>query len=303
MFSIFLTGSSGFVGNNFLNHFNKKYTIFKYRRDNKIDIKQDIVIHFAGKAHDTSNHSHMSKFYESNTNLTVNLFDSFLLSKAKVFIMLSSVKAVADKIETKLTEDFICNPKTHYGKSKLLAEQYILSKNIPNEKRIYILRPCMIHGPGNKGNLNLLFKLISLGIPWPLGSFDNKRSFCSLGNLIFIIEELIKNKTVPQGIYNIADDDYLSTNRIIKMMCEVINKKPLIFKIPKVIIKAIARIGDILPFPINSDKLAKLTESYLVCNKKIKKAISKPLPFNSEQGMKLTLQYFKVQQNDKRNVN
>ena len=299
MLSVFLTGSSGFVGKNFLNHFNKKYTIFEYKRNNTIDIKQDIVIHFAGKAHDTLSKSNYNEFYESNTNLTSRLFDSFLLSKAKVFIMLSSVKAVTDKIETKLTEDFKCNPKTHYGKSKLLAEQYILSKNIPDEKRIYILRPCMIHGPGNKGNLNHLFKLISLGFPWPLGSFYNKRSFCSIGNLIFIIEELIKNKTVPQGIYNIADDDYLSTNKIIKMMYEVINRKPLIFKIPKIFIKAIARFGDILSFPINSDKLAKLTESYLVCNKKIKKAISKPLPFNSEQGMKLTLQYFKVEQNDK----
>lgn len=50
---------------------------------------------------------------------------------------------------------------THYGKSKLLAEQYILSKTIPNGKRVYILRPCMIHGTGNKGNLNLLYKIVS----------------------------------------------------------------------------------------------------------------------------------------------
>ena len=73
--------------------------------------------------------------------------------------MLSSVKAVADNVVGFLSEDCEPNPKTHYGKSKLLAERYILSKNIPDNKRVYILRPCMIHGPNNKGNLNLLYNL------------------------------------------------------------------------------------------------------------------------------------------------
>ena len=69
-------------------------------------------------------------------------------------------------------------PSNYFGQSKLLAEEYILSKEIPNDKHVYILRPCMIHGPGNKGNLNLLYKIVSKNIPWPLGAFENKRSFC-----------------------------------------------------------------------------------------------------------------------------
>ena len=97
--------------------------------------------------------------------------------------MLSSVKAVADNLVGVLSEDRKPSPKTHYGKSKLYAERYILSKKIPNNKRIYILRPCMIHGPNNKGNLNLLYNLVSKKIPWVLGSFQNKRSYCSVDNL------------------------------------------------------------------------------------------------------------------------
>ena len=50
-------------------------------------------------------------------------------------------------------------------------------------KKVYILRPCMIHGPGNKGNLNLLYGVVSKGMPWPLGAFENRRSFTSIGNL------------------------------------------------------------------------------------------------------------------------
>ena len=112
----------------------------------------------AGKAHDLKNVNDQSEYYIANTEFTKQVFDQFLESDAKVFITLSSVKAVADKPETELTEDYIPNPITHYGKSKLLAERYILNKEIPHGKRVFILRPCMIHGPGNKGNLNLLYK-------------------------------------------------------------------------------------------------------------------------------------------------
>ena len=92
-----------------------------------------------------------------------------------------------------LTEDVNPNPKTVYGKSKLAAELYILSKEIPKNKRVYILRPCMIHGPKNKGNLNLLYSFVSRGIPYPFGKYTNSRSFVSIENLCFIINELIDN--------------------------------------------------------------------------------------------------------------
>jgi len=86
-----------------------------------------------------------------------------------------------------------------------LAEQYILSQPIPEGKRVYILRPCMIHGPGNKGNLNLLYSLVTKGFPWPLGLFENSRSYLSIENLCFIIKELIDREDIPSGVYNVAN--------------------------------------------------------------------------------------------------
>ena len=176
MGSIFITGSSGFVGLNLIEYLAPCFAFFKYQKGGPIEINQDIVIHLAGKAHDFKNTSSSDDYYIVNTKLTKEMFDAFLVSKAKVFITLSSVKAASDEIEGDLSEDFAPNPITHYGKSKLLAEQYILSQSIPDGKRIYILRPCMIHGPGNKGNLNSLYNLVSKGFPWPLGDFKNKRS-------------------------------------------------------------------------------------------------------------------------------
>ena len=291
--SIYLTGASGFVGKNLITNFNKDFDIKKHIRGSEFLIKQNTVIHLAGKAHDLKNISNKDEYYEVNTELTKQIFDSFLISDSSVFIMLSSVKAVADNVVGILNEDCEPNPKTHYGKSKFLAESYVLSKKIPNNKRVYILRPCMIHGPNNKGNLNLLYNLVSKRIPWILGSFQNKRSYCSIDNLLFIINELIKNNTIPSGVYNVADDEYLSTNEIISLISNSNNQKPIIFNLSPFIVKFIAKIGDIVPLPLNSERLKKLTESYMVSNEKLKKYIAKELPLTSKEGVIKTLKSFK----------
>ncbi len=291
MNSIFLTGSSGFVGVNLIEYFESSMFL-KYKRATPIVINQDVVINLAGKAHDLKKISNPEEYYKVNTELTKTVFDIFLASNSKVFITLSSVKAIADQVCGELTEDHIPNPFTHYGKSKLLAEQYILSKDIPLGKRVYILRPCMIHGPGNKGNLNLLYKLVSKGIPWPLGSFDNKRSFCSIDNLMFIIKELIENTEIPSGIYNVADDEPIGTNEIIEIISNSLNRDPRIWRLPQFILNIIAKAGDIFHLPLNTERLNKLTETYIVSNKKIKEAINKSFPISSKEGLLKTIESF-----------
>lgn len=292
MNSVFITGSSGFVGSYLLDKYSNQYSFINYKRNEKIDIKQNVVIHLAGKAHDIKKVSLPDEYYKINTDLTKEVFDSFLASNAKVFITLSSVKAVVDEFEGELFEEALPFPVTHYGKSKLLAEQYILSQPIPDWKRVYILRPCMIHGPGNKGNLNLLYNLVSKGFSWPLGKFENSRSFLSIENLCFILNELIEREDIPSGIYNLSDDFPLSTNEVIKLISESKGKEAKILNINKSLILAFAYIGDLLKLPLNTERLKKLTESYVVSNAKIKAAIGKPLPVSSKLGLLRTFQSF-----------
>jgi len=225
--------------------------------------------------------------------LTKQLFDAFLASSADVFIFMSTVKAVADKVDGILTEEIIPNPKTHYGIAKQQAEEYILSKTLPVGKRIYILRPCMIHGPGNKGNLNLLYQMVTKGIPWPLGAFKNQRSFLSIDNLCFVIKNLLENKEISSGAYHLADDTALSTNELIEVLGKSLGKKNLILNINCSIIKLLARIGDYSRLPLNSERLQKLTENYIVSNKKIIKALDKSLPISTEIGLMNTFKSFK----------
>ena len=289
---IYLTGSSGFVGTSLLKMFKNEVVCVSSRgNESKID-GAEVLIHLAGKAHDLKNTSSSQEYYDVNTELTKKVFDAFLASDAKVFITLSSVKAVADEIAGELTEQHQPNPITHYGMSKLLAERYIFSNEIPEGKRVYVLRPCMIHGPSNKGNLNLLYKIVSKNIPWPLGAFENKRSFCSIDNLMFIIKELIEREDIPSGIYNVADDEPLSTNELIGLIAQSQNRNPKLWNIPRRFIEGIASIGDKLHLPLNTERLQKLTSSYVVSNAKIKAAIGKPFPVSSKEGLMKTFKSF-----------
>lgn len=256
---IIITGSSGFIGLNLIQHLSSQaYQIDKLNLRNdfwqsNIGIEYNAIIHLAGKAHDLKNVANPDEYYKVNYELTKQLFDIFLESSASVFVFMSSVKAVADEAVGVLTEEFEANPQTHYGKSKLLAEDYILSKDIPNNKRVFILRPCIIHGPGNKGNLNLLYQLVSKGLPWPLGVFENKRSFCSIDNVCFVIQQILNQEDIPSGIYNLADDQAISTNRLIELIAISQNKFAKIYTIPKKFIIAIAKFGDYLKLPLNSE--------------------------------------------------
>jgi nucleoside-diphosphate-sugar epimerase len=284
---VLITGYSGFIGGYLLSN-NRFHDFVKLDlRASHPFVPNDIfsVIHLAGKAHDFSGKDNLNDYYKVNTEFTKKLFDSFLESKASVFIYISSIKSVADNNVSQLTENELPNPQTHYGKSKLLAEQHILSKSIPKGKRIYILRPAMVYGPGNKGNIELLFKFVKLSLPWPLGSYNNKRSFCHVGNLEFVINEIISDKNFSPGIYNVVDNEEVSTNELVQVLGDSIDKKVTILNIPKPIIRIIARIGDLFNLPFNTDRLIKLTDNFSVSNAKLLKELNKDLPFSLREGI------------------
>ena len=278
----------------------------------------DAIIHLAGKAHDTKNQSAAQIYFDINAGLTQKIFDFFLKSSAKKFIFFSSVKAAADSVVGDiLTEDVIPAPVGPYGESKIKAEEYIINKlTVDNgqltvamqhdsaancqlstvhcqlNKQVYILRPCMIHGPGNKGNLNLLYNVVKKGIPWPLGAFENRRSFTSIDNLCYVVEGLL-TKDVPGGIYHMGDDEAMSTNELITIICEVMGKKSRIWKINRGIMEGCAGIGTLFHLPLNTERLRKLTENYVVSNAKIKAALGiDKMPVTAKEGLIKTIKSF-----------
>ena len=233
-----------------------------------------------------------------NTGLTQKIFDYFLAHDSiKKFVFFSTAKAAADKVEGVLTEDVVPTPIGPYGESKIAAEKYILScmEQRPSQfdgRGVYIFRPCMIHGPGNKGNLNLLYSVVKKGIPWPLGAFENRRTFTSVENICFAVNGVL-TKDVPSGIYNMGDDEALSTNELIEEICKSMGKKAHIWKLPKGLMTGIAKIGGWLHLPLDPERLRKLTENYISSNAKIKAALGiERMPVDAREGLKVTLESF-----------
>jgi nucleoside-diphosphate-sugar epimerase len=309
--TVLITGASGFVGSNLIRLLHRDFRVVGLGRESLASPESfppaDAVVHLAGLAHDTEGAADEQAYREVNVELTRRIFDLFLASDAKTFIFFSSVQAVASELPpgAVLTEGHIPHPRSVYGRSKLEAEEYLLQprSDYPG-KRILILRPAMIHGPGNKGNLNLLYQMMQRNVPWPLAllqrempwplaAFSNKRSFAGIDNVAFAVKGLLE-KPVPSGIYNLADDEPISTNEIVRMITESLGRQPRYWKVPKWMVRLLARVGDVLPLPLNSHRLRKLTESYVVSNENLKKALGvERMPVSAVDGLKRALQSFR----------
>lgn len=313
---ILITGVHGFVGSNLVSYLAKENEIYgldliapekngvakTYTWDDLDEGKipeVDAIIHLAGKAHDTKNQTVADVYFKVNRDLTIKIFDYFCTHDSiKKFVFFSTAKAAADKVDGILTEDVVPSPVGPYGESKIAAERYILDKltadGLPlTGKQVYIFRPCMIHGPGNKGNLNLLYNVVRKGIPWPLGAFENRRTFTSIENICFAVNGVL-TKDVPSGIYNMGDDEALSTNELIEEICKSLGKKSHIWKLPKGLMNGVAKVGGLLHLPLNPERLRKLTENYISSNEKIKKALGvEKMPVDAREGLTVTLNSFK----------
>ena len=283
-----ITGAYGFVGTNLC-----KYLVSKGHECHALDIPAakrddvpyvsfytwdeldklpvvDAVVHLAGKAHDLKKVASEQSYFDINVGLTEKIFAA---AKTTRFIYFSSSKADANG--------------NAYGRSKLAAEQFLNGRAI-------VLRPAMIHGPGNKGNLNLLWGIARRGLPWPLAAFENKRSFTSIANICAAVEALCERG--ENGIYPIADDEMISTNRLIELIAETCGKRAKLWRVPKGVMRMVAKIGDVLHLPLNTERIVKLTEDSFVNNSHLKSQLGwNRMPIRAEEGLRRTLRSFLAQ--------
>ncbi|MBD1429760.1 NAD-dependent epimerase/dehydratase family protein [Sphingobacterium litopenaei] len=293
---ILILGSSGFIGKSLIKDLPDSIGVsLRSNNWNERFKCADVIINLVGKAHDHKGMATQEDYYYANVALLKNIFEEYIKSKASLFIHISSLAAVEEYESIHpLDENAICYPISLYGISKRVAEEWLLNQALPEGKKLIIVRPPMVHGPGDKGNLGLLYSLISKGIPYPLASFTNSRSFISIGNFNFFIKQIIEKKEMLlSGIYHVADDESISTNDIITVIKTVTEKKVPNVSLPKFLINGLAKMGDFLPIPLNTKRLKKMTSSLLVSNKKIKNALGiQKLPFTAKEGLEITIKSF-----------
>ena len=283
-----ITGAYGFVGTNLCKYLAEKgheclaldipaakrddvpyVSFYTWDELDKLPVV-DAVVHLAGKAHDLKKVASEQSYFDINVGLTEKIFAA---AKTTRFIYFSSSKADANG--------------NAYGRSKLAAEQFLNGRAI-------VLRPAMIHGPGNKGNLNLLWDIARRGLPWPLAAFENKRSFTSIANICAAVEALCERG--ENGIYPIADDEMISTNRLIELIAETCGKRAKLWRVPKGVMRMVAKIGDVLHLPLNTERIVKLTEDSFVNNSHLKSQLGwNRMPIRAEEGLRRTLRSFLAQ--------
>ncbi|MBE8722060.1 NAD-dependent epimerase/dehydratase family protein [Sphingobacterium pedocola] len=292
---IIISGYTGFIGQNLLSCLDNSRGISLRTANWQDRMDGETIINLVGKAHDHKGEATEKDYAYANVDLSKAVFEAFLNSSASLLIHVSSLAALEEyEADKPLEEMAVCHPSSWYGRSKRTAEEWLLNQKIPAGKKLIILRPPMVHGPGDKGNLGLLYKWVSKGIPYPLASFNNSRSFISIANFCFFIQEIIrKQDQLESGVYHVADDEPVSTKEIFNIIKKVTNKKVINISLPKYLVRTLAKVGDIIPIPLNTKRLKKMTSNLLISNQKIKDALGiEKLPLSAKEGLEKTIRSF-----------
>ena len=229
---ILLTGSNGFVGSYFLKKYNLSYQIntFSFLNNNFTDLNLnnvDIVIHCSALVHQMKGAS-WERYQEVNVNQTLQLATKAKQSGVKHFIFLSTIKVYGEESDICYYENSSTNPIDYYSISKLKAEDCL--RNIETEDfQVAILRNPLIYGFGVKANFMNLVNLIKKIPILPFKNVKNKRSMVFVGNVCFILDQIISLK--QKGIFLAVDDEALSTTQLIQLIAKCLNKKVLLVNI------------------------------------------------------------------------
>jgi nucleoside-diphosphate-sugar epimerase len=270
-----MSGASGYIGRMLSSKLAEKHTILKISRkaknpdiyswDKLPDKHIDIVIHLAGKAHDSENGNY-TDYYSANVSTTESLIEICNVKNIEQFIYLSTSKVYRDS-SFPIDENSPRKGTNPYQITKILAEDLIMSSLL--NTKYYILQPPLVIGKYEKGNLNLLKKLFSVLPVWPLGSFKNEKSVLSYKNLEFFIEELILKKP-KSDTFIVCDDQQISTLGLIKVKFP----KVLVLNTGKKFWIAMAKLMTLFKFKFfNSEVLNKLVLTETYSNAKIKKGL------------------------------
>ena len=268
------------------------------------------VVHLAGLAHITSEKSNPEtdkKYMRINAEGSRRLAEQCAAAGVKHIVFLSSSHAVAAASDDMLTDRTIPRPMTAYGRSKLAAEGAIKSVLADSDCAWTILRPPLVYGPGNQANFGLLVKLVQTGIPLPLASVRNRRSFIYVENLIDLIATCLGNPKAFGKTFYPSDGEDVSTPELIRAIARASacveedrrgkigdsldtrysspatrHSSPRLFPFPETALKAMGRLPGLGAF-------RKLTSSLYVDSEPIRRKLGWTPPFSMEEGLRRTL--------------
>lgn len=173
-----------------------------------------------------------SRYYDVNVKGMENTLDAMKVNRVKRIVFTSSV-AVYGLDKEKPNENSPVDPFNHYGKSKLAAENLLRSWHVIHpDWNINIVRPTVIFGEGNRGNVFNLLQQIATGKFMMIGKGTNQKSMSYIGNIVAFIEFLINEQTYGLNLFNYVDKPDLSTNELVSYTVKVLGKEIPTLRIP-----------------------------------------------------------------------
>ena len=272
MSRVLITGAGGFIGRKlcsvFENDGSEVVPVFRASQSGPgktIDATTDwtdvlggidVVVHLAAKVHvmDDGEPGDLASFREINVNGTRNLATQAAGSGVKRFVYLSSIKVNGERTDI---EPFKANqaakPEDAYAISKLEAEVALRENEEETGMEVVIIRPPLVYGPGAKGNLAALARMIKKGIPLPLGALNNRRDLVSIYNLCDLIRLCSLHTAAAGRTFLVCDGESISTADLIRHMAKGLDRKARLFFVPIWALKFAAGIFG------KTDKIEKLT--------------------------------------------
>jgi UDP-glucose 4-epimerase len=293
-----LTGSSGFIGSKMadalintgyqvrsLNHRQSDIVSTQFAMDLAADECSpdlckdvEIIVHLAGKAHALAEtHQDQAEYFQINTEGTRKLLEAAQQAGVQKFIYFSSVKAVGDSDSQPMDESVQTPADTPYGQSKYAAEQLVLHGGyVPHP---VVIRPSMVYGNTEKGNLPRMIQAIRKGVFPPLPETHNRRSMVHVGDVVQAAILAAEKSEAAGQIYIVTDGQAYSTRQIYDWIRAALGKSPFNASIPMGLLKLLATSGDAIGrvsgrrFPFDSDALDKLTGSAWYSSAKIQREL------------------------------
>jgi nucleoside-diphosphate-sugar epimerase len=282
--SILLTGSNGFLGSYIWEKF-QNFSVKSLNRERShynIDLSKnipcfkecfDLVIHCAGMAHFVPlNESEAKIFFDINVNGTLNLLAGLQNNCIpRHFVFISSVSVYGINSGVNIEEDFPLLANDPYGRSKIEAEEIVRNWCIEHNVVCTILRLPLVVGPNPPGNLGAMIRAIRKGYYFNISGGKAMKSMVLASD----IAKYILDAAEVGGIYNLTDGIHPSFDELSKSISKNLDKS-FVPNMPLFIAKVLANIGDKLSdvFPINSNKLSKITSTLTFDDSKARKAFN-----------------------------
>lgn len=284
--NLLITGSSGFVGTNFINYSTdfKIYGVDLIKTSiDEIDFRNiDAVLHLAAVVHQMGG-APDELYFKINRDLAYEVARRAKNCGVKQFVFMSTAKVFGESTSSKgaWDENSVCTPMDAYGKSKYEAEKLIRGLDGENFK-VAIVRSPLVYGVGVKANMYNLVKLVNNCPILPLAKIKNKRSFVFVKNLTSLLKHIIE--TQSSGIFIAGDTESLSTSKLVTLIAKALNKRVYLFCLPKFIVDFIKYFKPSI--------IDRLYGSLELDNSKTNKQLKYIPPYTTEEGIKEMVEWY-----------